>query len=63
MRREFSDNSNRLLKDSLTLGTPGFTGEIAVPERGVLAAAARFNELFTMNKRGGGVAKLVARRL
>jgi hypothetical protein len=61
MRREFSDNSNRLLKDSLTLGSPGFTREIAVPEWCVCAATARFNDLFTMNKRSEGRAKLRAR--
>jgi len=61
MPREFSDNSNRLLKDSLTLGIPGFTGEIAVPEWCKRTAAARFNDLFTMNKPGGGNAKLRAR--
>jgi hypothetical protein len=61
MRREFSDNSNRLLKDLLTLGSPGFTREIAVPEWCVRAPAARFNDLFTMNKPGGGHAKLCVR--
>jgi hypothetical protein len=52
MPREFSDNSNRLLKDSLTLETPGFTWEIAVPELRLHATAADFNDLFTMNQPG-----------
>jgi hypothetical protein len=55
MQREFSENSNRLLKDSLTLETHDSTGKIAVPERGDHAAMARFNALFTMNRARGGV--------
>jgi hypothetical protein len=57
MRREFSENSNRLLKDSLTLETRDSTGKIAVPERGDHAAMARFNALFTMTGPGGGVTR------
>jgi hypothetical protein len=48
MPREFSANSNLLLKDSLTLKTLDFMREIAVPERGDHAVAGRFNALFTM---------------
>jgi hypothetical protein len=54
MQREFSENSNRLLKDSLTLQSLGFMRVIAVPERGGHAVAARFNALFTMTVPGGG---------
>jgi len=55
MLREFSANSNLLLKDSLTLKTLDFMREIAVPERGGHAIAGRFNALFTMTVPGIGV--------
>jgi hypothetical protein len=48
MRREFSENSNRLLRNSLTVEMRDFPGKIAGaggPER---AAAVRFNRAFTM---------------
>jgi hypothetical protein len=62
MRGEFSENSNRLLKDSLTLESLDFMREIAVPERGGCAAAARFNPLFTMTARRGGAPRQRMRR-
>jgi hypothetical protein len=53
MRREFSENSKHLLKDSLTLETPYFSRVFAVPEWGECAHVAIFNRLFTMTARCG----------
>jgi hypothetical protein len=54
MRRDFSANSNRLLKDLLMLRNPDFLRIPGVPERGGGARAARFNRPFTMTARGLG---------
>jgi hypothetical protein len=53
MPREFSENSKRLLKDSLTLEIPSFPGRFAVPEWGERAEAAELNPAFTMTARRG----------
>jgi hypothetical protein len=57
MNGEFSENSSCLLKDSLTMETPAFLGQIAVPERHDSGVAARFNLLFTMRACHGGAAR------
>jgi hypothetical protein len=62
MRGEFSENSNRLLKDSLTMESLGFMREIAVPERGGLAATVRLNSMFTMTARRNGATRQRMRR-
>jgi hypothetical protein len=51
MQFEFSENLNRLLRNSLTVETPDSTREIALPRGTGPAASARFNQTFTMTPR------------
>jgi hypothetical protein len=54
MSGEFSENSKRLLKDSLTMQSLGFMREIVVPERDWRDAALAINLLFTMTAARNG---------
>jgi len=58
MRREFSQNLPRFLKDSLTVKNRGFPGLCAVPEWGGCTRARKLNSLFTMSTRGGEAPRL-----
>jgi hypothetical protein len=51
MRFEFSENLNRLLRNSLTVETPDFSRQIAIRECIRVAIAGRVNRLFTMTGR------------
>jgi hypothetical protein len=60
MKFEFSENSNRLLRNSLTVEMRDFLRKIADaggPER---AAAARFNLAFTMTGRNGALSRRIS---
>jgi hypothetical protein len=61
MKFEFSENSNRLLRNSLTVEKRDFPREIADtggPER---AAATNFNRAFTMTGRNGALSRRIRR--
>jgi hypothetical protein len=48
MRRKLSENSSCLLRNSLTLETPGFAGKCEQRGLAFRAGAPRFNPMFTM---------------
>jgi hypothetical protein len=48
MQLEFSENSNRLLRNSLTVEMRDFTRKIAATRPAEQAAPAHFNQTFTM---------------
>jgi hypothetical protein len=48
MQLEFSENLNRLLRNSLTVEMRDFTRKIAFAGKAGWAARARFNQTFTM---------------
>jgi hypothetical protein len=48
MQLEFSENSNRLLRNSLTVEMHDFTWEFPAARRSGTGAAAHFNQTFTM---------------
>jgi hypothetical protein len=62
MRREFSENSRRLLRNSLTVEMRGFAGKTADaggPER---ATGARLNRAFTMTGAPGALMRRICGR-
>ena len=53
MQLEFSENLNRLLRNSLTVEMHDFTRKIAIVRKVKWATGARFNQTFTMTGIGG----------
>jgi hypothetical protein len=51
MRFEFSENLNRLLRNSLTVETPDFSRQIVIRECIEWSTPGRVNRLFTMTGR------------
>jgi len=52
MRFEFSQNLKCLLRNSLTVETPDFSGHIATQGRVQAAGSSHFNRVFTMTSSG-----------